>query len=292
MKTEFEPLPDVPFHMDVVLRALPDFGLAYGTCSAKTAVSTPQLSGSDDLILTVALSGAGVFDVRGRQTHIAAGSAALVSCEDRIQLCIPTRSELISFRVPFSKIAPQFANLDAALTHPIPANTEALRLLVHYASVLRDDIALGTPELRTPVVTHFHDLVALAVGATRDAAVLAAGRGLRAARLRAIKAYILANLTDRGLTIESVAARFDRTSRHVSRLFESEAATFSEFVLIQRLDRAHRMLIDPRFSDRTVSSVALDSGFGDISYFNRAFRRRYGMTPSDMRKVWRRNDQT
>jgi AraC-like DNA-binding protein len=32
-----------------------------------------------------------------------------------------------------------------------------------------------------------------------------------------------------------------------------------------------------------VSSIALDAGFGDISYFNRAFRRRYGATPSDVR---------
>jgi len=43
------------------------------------------------------------------------------------------------------------------------------------------------------------------------------------------------------------------------------------------------MLIDARFSDRTVSSVAFEAGFGDLSYFNRAFRRRYGATPSDVR---------
>jgi AraC-like DNA-binding protein len=292
IKAEFEPLPDVPFHMDVVLRALPDFGLAYGTCSAKTAICTPQLSDSDDLMLTVALSGAGIFNARGRETQISAGSAALVSCEDRFHFCIPTRSELISFRIPINRIAPQFANLDAALAQPIPANTEALRLLVHYAGVLRDDIQLGTPEPRTLVVTHLHDLVALAIGATRDAAAVAAGRGVRAARLRAVKAYILDNLTDRQLTVESVAARCGFTSRHMGRLFESEATTFSEFVLVQRLDRARRMLIDPLFSDRTVSSVALESGFGDISYFNRAFRRHYGMTPSDVRNAVRRNDRT
>jgi len=44
------------------------------------------------------------------------------------------------------------------------------------------------------------------------------------------------------------------------------------------------MLTDQRWSDRTVSSVAFDAGFGDLSYFNRAFRRRYGATPSDIRK--------
>ena len=74
------------------------------------------------------------------------------------------------------------------------------------------------------------------------------------------------------------------TSRYVSMLFESDATTFSEFVLAQRLHRAHHMLTDQRWSDRTVSSVAFDAGFGDLSYFNRAFRRRYGATPSDIRR--------
>ncbi len=43
------------------------------------------------------------------------------------------------------------------------------------------------------------------------------------------------------------------------------------------------MLTDLRFTDRTVSSVAFEAGFGDLSYFNRAFRRLYGATPSDVR---------
>ncbi|MGA2057754.1 MAG: AraC family transcriptional regulator [Bradyrhizobium sp.] len=32
-----------------------------------------------------------------------------------------------------------------------------------------------------------------------------------------------------------------------------------------------------------VADIAQSCGFGDLSYFNRAFRRRYGMTPSDTR---------
>jgi AraC-like DNA-binding protein len=33
------------------------------------------------------------------------------------------------------------------------------------------------------------------------------------------------------------------------------------------LSRAHRILSDPRFADRNISSVAFDVGFGDLSYF-------------------------
>jgi hypothetical protein len=55
----------------------------------------------------------------------------------------------------------------------------------------------------------------------------------------------------------------------------ARSLTFSSFVLGQRLSRGHRMLGDPRFPDRNISSVAFDVGFGDLSYFNRTFRRNY-----------------
>lgn len=80
--------------------------------------------------------------------------------------------------------------------------------------------------------------------------------------------------------------RFPRgraSPRHLHRLFENEGVTFSEFVIKERLTRAHRMLVDPRFVAQPISMVALTVGFGDLSYFNRCFRRQYGMTPSDAR---------
>jgi len=33
-----------------------------------------------------------------------------------------------------------------------------------------------------------------------------------------------------------------------------------------------------------VTDIALEAGFGDLSHFNRSFKRRYLMTPSDMRR--------
>jgi AraC-like DNA-binding protein len=292
VKCGFEPLPDIPFHMDMVLRALPDFGLSSGTCSAMNCLVTSQLIGSDDVVLTVALSGGGVYYGRGREAQIGGGTAFVAHSTDEGRFCIQSNSEFINFRFPFNRIAPLITDFDAAMVRPIPKNTEALRLLVHYAGVLRDEDTLATPEVRSLVSTQLHDLAALAIGATRDAAAVAAGRGVRAARLRAIKADIVENLTNRQLSIDSVAARHGVTPRYVSRLFESDATTFSEFALVQRLNRARRMLVDPRFSDRTVSSVAFEAGFGDISYFNRAFRRLYGATPSDVRAEAQSEEQS
>jgi AraC-like DNA-binding protein len=43
------------------------------------------------------------------------------------------------------------------------------------------------------------------------------------------------------------------------------------------------MLCEPRSGEKQVSAVAYDVGFGDLSYFNRCFRRLYGATPMDVR---------
>src|SRR3546814_3690801 len=74
-----------------------------------------------------------------------------------------------------------------------------------------------------------------------------------------------------------------RSPRYVRRLFQDEGSSFSDHVLGERLDRAHRLLLHPGQASRTIAAVAYACGFGDLSYFNRTFRRRFGMTPSDLR---------
>jgi AraC-like DNA-binding protein len=244
---------------------------------------TSDLIEGDDLLLTIALSGDSILHARGKEIPIGRNTAALTHTAGVSRCEIQSASEVVNFRFPFGKLAPLIADLDAATTRPIPVNTEALRLLVHYAAMLKEDDWVTDPHLQSLMASHLQDLAVLAIGATRDASVIAGGRGVPAARLRAIKADIVRNLTDRHLSIEVVAPRHGITPDYVSMLFDRDATTFSEFVLAQRLDRVHRMLTDPRYSDRTVSSLVLETGFGDLSYFNRCFRKLYGVTPSDVR---------
>lgn len=283
MKMKFELKPDVPFDVDMVFRVLTDLVVASGTCSAMDCLRTPDLIEGDDILLTVALSGDSVLHVRGKEIPISSNTAALTRTADVCRCEIQSASEVINFRFPFGKVAPLIADLDAATMRPIPVNSEALRLLVHYATMLKGEDWVTEPQLQSLMASHLQDLAVLAIGATRDAAMVASGRGVPAARLRAIKADIVRNLTDRRLSIDAVALRHGITPRYVGMLFDGDATTFSEFVLGQRLNRVHRMLTDPQFSGRTVSSLAFETGFGDLSYFNRCFRRFYGATPSDVR---------
>ena len=82
---------------------------------------------------------------------------------------------------------------------------------------------------------------------------------------------------------DQVAARQGVSPRYVQILFEEAGTTFSEFVLERRLEAARNMLASPRYAIWSIAAIAFEAGFGDVSHFNRRFKRRYLMTPSELR---------
>jgi AraC-like DNA-binding protein len=170
----------------------------------------------------------------------------------------------------------------ASVGRVIPRDTPALVLLRRYVRLALDETLSSNAGLSDVVGSHLYDLAALAIGAATDCDPRAIS-GVRAARLRVIKADILAHLADPDLDVAAIALRQGITPRYVHKLFEGEATTFSAFVLRERLACVRRMLCDPHRSGQSISTLAYRAGFGDLSYFNRAFRRQYGATPSEVR---------
>ena len=285
LQVEIEPLPNQPLHVEVGLRALPGLGIMSTYTRGMRTQRTTELiaDGNDCFCLAIMSAGVGQIRKGHQQITIEHGDATLLSAAEPFSVVRPAASRSLLVSVPSSALAPLVADIDDAIMRPIPRGTEALKLLAAYAGFLRHELALATPDLGRHAASHVYDLVALAVGATSEVTEAAQDRGVRAARLRAIKNDVIDNMGRTDLSIETAAARHGVTPRYVRKLFESEGTTFSEFVIGQRLAHAHRLLTDQRFSDYPISAIAFECGFGDLSYFNRTFRRCYGATPSDVR---------
>jgi AraC-like DNA-binding protein len=285
IRLDIEPLPDLPFFGDVTLRAWHGLKIGVGSFSGVREQRTHELTadGNDDFSLLVSLTGRFTASQRGRDFTVDHGDAFFASQAEPASYLRPSLGRVLGAIIPRAAIAQLVPDVDDAVAQLIPRDNAALELLTSYLGAVADIDASTAPELRQAVATHICDLVALTIGATRDAVVLAEGRGVRAARLRAIKADIAEHLGRPDLSVATIAARHRMTPRHVHRLFEVEGTTFSEFVLGQRLLRAHAMLTDPRYAGWTIGAIADESGFGDRSYFNRAIRRAYGASPSDLR---------
>ena len=169
------------------------------------------------------------------------GEAVILTGAEPASFGGPAQNSVHLLRVPVRLLSPLAANLEAAYGRTIPADNRALQLLVAYLGILEEmDDAASSHDFEPQVVTHIHDLMALAIGETRDTAEIAKSRGARAARLRAIKHDIANCIGQPDLSVATIAARQRVKARWVQRLFESEDTTFTEYVLAQRLVRAHR----------------------------------------------------
>jgi AraC-like DNA-binding protein len=286
LNAEFDP--EIQLRADLTVNLLPGLGMISGSITPCRLTRTRELiaDGVDSLFLQIPDGPVRMFQ-RGREAVLGAGEAALIDSGEPGGIEFGG-SDVLALNLPRPALGPLLRNPDGVLIRPVPRSNEALRLLVRYVTAASQAPAISSSELRRAFVDHVYDLVALVLGATREAAELAGGRGLAAARLRAIKDDVLANLHDGALTIAAVAARQRVTPRYIQLLFEAEGTTFSDFVRDQRLARAHRMLSSVRHAGAPISSIAYEVGFGDLSTFNHAFRRAYGMTPSDLRAAARK----
>jgi len=288
LQVDVRSLSDGPFYTRATFRTLPGLRTAsFENCAVRHERTRDLAAGGDgNASLLINLDGALAGSQNGREVTLGAGDATVVSHADPGTV-MKSQGRWAGVIVPYKAVASLVSDLDDAPMRLVPRDTDALRLLVTYVNAVRDDLVLASPEMRRVVATHVADLFALTIGASRDGAEIASARGARAARLRAIKAEIAANCGDRDLTVAAVALRHGITPRSVQMLFETEGTTFSEYLLAQRLARAHRMLTDPRHAGQGIGAIAFAAGFGDLSYFNRTFRRHYGLVPSDVRRLKR-----
>jgi AraC-like DNA-binding protein len=272
------------FEAQAVIRAVPGLrSTSFANAAARFERRANTIRDGDDaVVLLFPRKGNLHASQRGREVILRPGDATLLLHGE------PSTVDHAKIRfqgliVPRAAIAALVANLEDLAMRRVPHSNRALHLLMSYVKATHTSGEIEQPELRNLLVTHVVDLLAMVVGATREGAALAEERGVAAARLATAKADIIEHISQEELTITAVARRQGTTPRSIQRLFDLDGSSFSAFKLEQRLVRASRMLRDQRYAASTIASVAFAVGFGDLSYFHRAFRRRFGKTPSDMR---------
>lgn len=279
------PVSDRRFFLHADVCVLPGL-VAYHSSASPVAVQRgPEFlsDGNDSFVLSCTRQGRTVQHL-GRELSVGPGEAVLFSASDRLVATFPTCFEGVAISVPRRVLRHLARDAEDCLMRPVPARSPALRLLLQYLDILRDEEAMGIAALQQAAVAHVYDLFGVLFGPPSDAAEAARNGGTRAARLYAIKKEIRENLSDGNFSVTWLAARHRLTPRYIQMLFEQSGTTFTEFVRNERLARAHQMLSSPRFRSKKIVEIALACGLGDLSHFNRSFRARYGTTPSDVRK--------
>jgi AraC-like DNA-binding protein len=280
-----EPLEGCAPHVDLVKWRLSDISVLCGTFAGVRQGGEHGQAGDDELVFGINVSGHSVAGLRGREIAIGGGDAIAIAPDaGPFSLLRTTPARMIGIRVPRRSLSACAGWFGAAPMRLVPGQTPALRLMTGYVRDALSEHVLSSASLTDAVAAHLTELIALSLDPASATAPPASLSGVRAARLAAVKADIGRQLTDGTLSAAALAARHGISVRYLHKLFEDEELTYSQYVLSQRLALAFRRLRHPGFATRTVSSIASDAGFGDLSYFNRAFRLRYGITPSQARR--------
>lgn len=100
-------------------------------------------------------------------------------------------------------------------------------------------------------------------------------------RLTEITDYIKKNY-QKELSLESLAETFGYSPTYLSKMFQKYAKiNYRDYLQNIRLERAGKELAS---TDHMINDIALNHGFANSKAFSNAFRKKYGMLPSDYRK--------
>jgi AraC-like DNA-binding protein len=286
VRLDIEPVKGTSFHAEGELCALPGAAFASVTATPVRVSRTQRLIADDmaDMVFIVTADAPLHIAQRGREQVLDAGDAIFLRGSERSVIQSRDRARFTNISVPIDDLTPMLANCEDVSMTVVSRQNGMLDLLVGYVNLLQTRQKPCSGELGRIAAAHIRDLMAAMIGAEPDCGPQACERGgARAARLRAIKADIATHICEPGLSIDMIAVRHGISPRYVRKLFQEEQTTFSDFILFLRLEQSRRLLRSPEHATCTIASIAHAAGFGDLSYFNRTFRRRYGITPSDLR---------
>ncbi len=280
----FTPREEAGFEFDLSCRRLDgDAVVGAARYSPVRGERTRELTadGRRNYMLTIHDQDYEVTVADGTRFHVSRGDIVIVEESLRQTFDLPS-TQLIVVVLDRGRIVDLSPAIAKQPIHKLPAAAPGVALLTGYARLLLDSAPLDAAGERL-AAGQLHQLAALTLDGVHNRFPRAEVPGVAGARLAVVKKDIASRLTDAALDVTAIARRQGVTPRYIQRLFEREGTTFSQFLRDARLDLA-RAAIEAA-DGRTVSAIAFDCGFGDLSNFNKAFRRRFGATPRDVKAM-------
>ena len=100
-----------------------------------------------------------------------------------------------------------------------------------------------------------------------------------------IKNHIESNLDDPNLNPTELAKNFSISTRYLHLLFKEERFSVSRWIRERRLERCRRELVHGGYR-KSITEIAFRWGFNDCAHFSRAFKKRFGISPSKYREQY------
>lgn len=250
--------------------------VAMGPCTVtRTTRDVARLTDAPYLV-KFQTRGEALWSQCGREVHLRAGDFVVASMAEAYTLKFHSDFEMPVLAVPPVLMRTLTPDPDAFLGMRMSGEDADCGLLSSFvAQVVSRMGRLQGPMVRKAEATIL-DLLA-GVLATRSAQARVSPANL----LAQIKVYIEQHLPDRALSPALVAHTFGISVRQLHLLFEREALSMGQYLRGVRL-RVSRELLRDR-PDKSLTDIAMECGFYDLSHLTRCFRAQFGESPGAFR---------
>jgi len=241
---------------------------------------------SDENLLRVLLqvSGRSVLRQAGREVSLSAGDWTLYEGARSFSLSNLERCEQRMVILPGAELWGGRLDLDALTVRRFGSRDRSSRQLLH---VLDSAFELASAYGLEAAV----ELAAVAVHLSRLALIENAAATLRPHHSELMRQrvtdYIERNLHDPALSVASIAAALNCSKRYLHKVFADRSQTIAELILSARLEKCYAALDRANTRGSSIAEIAYSLGFKSLSHFGKAFGRRYGMTPTERRRLAR-----
>lgn len=221
-------------------------------------------------------TGQGVNHQCGHSVPLAPGNGVLCNPDERYTVDFQTPYRMFIVELPIGRIAARRPTFDLERDAGLGVNAHKSRMLL---SLLRSAWSefefLGDDEDWQQCVSRAGVELALgALGGVSCPRPVGPSMELQ----RAVLEHIRCHINDPSLRSSAIAAKFGVSRRTIQSVFERMSTTPSAYILDERLRTAVEMLREGRGS-RSITDVALSSGFSDSAYFSRCFHKKFGVPP-------------
>ena len=234
------------------------------------------------LLFCVYSAGRGRVRQHDRCAEQPAGTGVLCESRSRFERVSSTETWSLTLRFPRQLLPFRTAEITEACARSVASTAPAMRMLSAYLGRLFEVADDLTDRQR---IDAGHAAIALLTMALRDATPsVPGGDGPEEVLLDMMRMHVREHLADPQLRVEELARRHHVSVSYAYTLFERIGTTPGAYLREQRLQAAQAMLSDRRHDWLRISDIASAVGFLDLRTFERAFRRRYGMTPGCWRQ--------
>jgi AraC family transcriptional activator of tynA and feaB len=261
-----------------------DFYLCHAIASPQQIRSKPpaSLPEKQAFYLTTDIRSSWAITQDGVLSHLKCGELALIDARRPSLSQFPAGTNAVTLELPLTWVQNWLAAVDVNGARVISCERGWGKVLSTLCAELGSSLSLASQASPQFLADQLGELLAASLEPLPPGARQAPDLANRAL------AAMYERQNEPGLSVLSVAQQLGVSVRTLHRCFAAQNTTFATTLRRIRLERAIRLLDNPRLAQVSIADIARRSGFLTSSHFIREFQQQWGATPGR----WRRDART